>query len=89
SAPCGPAPWIGVLDPRGRGVLVIFFDAEELAEAPRQVPPHVLWRVLSELCQLMPDPPGFVPSPENAQPLPPKPEFPAPRRTSRLKPRSI
>jgi hypothetical protein len=89
SAPCGPAPWIGVLDPRGRGVLVIFFDAQELAEAPRQVPPHVLWRVLSELCQLMPDPPGFVPRPMSpADQAPPRPE-PAPRRTSRLKPRSL
>jgi hypothetical protein len=58
SAPCGPAPWIGVIDPRERGVLVLFFDAQELAEAPRQVPPHVLWRVLTGLCQLMPDPPA-------------------------------
>jgi hypothetical protein len=59
TAPCGPAPWIGVIDPNGRAVLVIFFDAEELAEAPRQVPPHVLWRVLSGLCQLVPDSPGL------------------------------
>jgi hypothetical protein len=71
-----------VIDPSGRGVLVIFFDAAELAEAPRQVPPHVLWRVLSGLCQLIPDSPGverrapermadLVPDEPPAEPQPP------------------
>jgi hypothetical protein len=90
SAPCGPAPWIGILDPRGRGVLVLFFDPQELAEAPRQVPPHVLWRVLTELCQLMPETPAdageirvetLEDSPaEPPAPGPSSPPPPAPRR---------
>ena len=54
-APAGPAPYIGI--PSGRGALVLFFDAQVIVQAARQVPSYVLWRILGELVALIPDSP--------------------------------
>ncbi len=53
ASPHGPSPYVGVVDPRGEAVVILFFSAEEVG-TPAQMPPHVMFEVLKEVAALIP-----------------------------------
>ncbi len=53
-APHLPAPYVGVPGPDGESVLIVLFSPDQKAMGNGQLPNHVLWQVLTRMCELIP-----------------------------------
>ena len=53
-APGGPAPYVGVRDERGGGVLLVFFSDKADGGPSAQMPARILLEALNSVCEILP-----------------------------------